>query len=58
MHSDRHVHTPYCLHGSSDAMENYVKVAIEAGLESLTFTEQRPFTDGRSASGQGQFDAP
>ena len=35
MHSDKHVHTPYCLHGSSDAMENYVKVAIEAGLESL-----------------------
>lgn len=42
MLSDRHVHTPYCLHGSSDAMENYVKVAIEAGLESLTFTEHAP----------------
>ena len=37
MLSDRHVHTPYCLHGSSDAMENYVKVAIEAGLESRAF---------------------
>lgn len=42
MHSDRHVHTPYCLHGSSDALENYVKVAIEAGLDSLTFTEHAP----------------
>jgi len=42
MLSDRHVHTPYCLHGSSDALENYVKVAIEAGLESITFTEHAP----------------
>jgi len=42
MLSDRHVHTPFCLHGSSDALENYVKFAIQSGLEEITFTEHAP----------------
>lgn len=42
MFTDRHVHTPFCLHGSSDALENYVKFAIQSGLDGITFTEHAP----------------
>ncbi|WP_208559336.1 histidinol-phosphatase HisJ [Marinilactibacillus kalidii] len=40
--SDSHVHTQYCPHGTKHKMEQYVKVAIEKGLEAITFTEHAP----------------
>lgn len=42
MKIDAHVHTQYCPHGSNDKMEQYVKKAIEIGLEEITFTEHAP----------------
>jgi histidinol-phosphatase (PHP family) len=39
---DKHVHTQFCPHGSDASMEQYVKVAIEKGIEELTFTEHAP----------------
>lgn len=36
---DGHIHSPYCPHGSKDALEDYVKRAIEIGLDEITFTE-------------------
>lgn len=42
MKADRHIHSPFCPHGSKDSMENYVKAAIRSGLDSITFTEHAP----------------
>jgi len=42
MIKDTHVHTPYCPHGSTDLMEQYVKKAIEKGIVEMTFTEHAP----------------
>lgn len=42
MHSDNHIHTHYCPHGSDYNMENYVKSAISKGLKRMTFTEHAP----------------
>ncbi|MFO8068379.1 MAG: histidinol-phosphatase HisJ [Alkalibacterium sp.] len=42
MLSDNHVHTQYCPHGSDFEMEEYIKKAIDNGLESITFTEHAP----------------
>ncbi|PHV69803.1 histidinol phosphatase [Sporanaerobium hydrogeniformans] len=39
---DGHIHSPYCPHGTADAMELYVKKAIELGLREMTFTEHMP----------------
>ncbi|WP_416151854.1 histidinol-phosphatase HisJ [Salipaludibacillus sp. HK11] len=42
MDHDRHLHTPYCPHGSVDAMSEYVENAINLGLASISFTEHAP----------------
>lgn len=39
---DKHVHTQFCPHGSDAPMEEYVKAAINKGIEELTFTEHAP----------------
>lgn len=42
---DGHIHTPYCPHGSQDALALYAEKAIEAGLEEITFTEHAPLPE-------------
>lgn len=39
---DKHIHTPFCPHGSNEPMEQYVKSAIEKGISEITFTEHAP----------------
>lgn len=39
---DAHIHTPYCPHGTSDSLEQYVEVAISRGLTGIIFTEHAP----------------
>lgn len=46
MKSDRHVHTPYCPHGSKDSFNQYIERAIELGFSQLTFTEHAPLPKG------------
>ncbi|WP_369683842.1 histidinol-phosphatase HisJ [Salipaludibacillus sp. LMS25] len=43
---DRHIHTPFCPHGSLDPLEAYIERAIDKGLTSITFTEHAPLPDG------------
>ncbi|WP_047375578.1 histidinol-phosphatase HisJ [Exiguobacterium sp. ZOR0005] len=40
---DGHIHTPFCPHGSRDALEAYVAAARARGLKTITFTEHAPF---------------
>ncbi len=40
---DAHIHTPFCPHGSKDALKEYVEKALERGFDSITFTEHAPF---------------
>lgn len=40
---DGHVHTPFCPHGSSDSLHDYVERALARGVTTLTFTEHAPF---------------
>ena len=42
---DSHIHTQYCPHGSNDNIEDYIKRAIEIGLDEITFTEHLPFPE-------------
>lgn len=42
---DGHIHSPYCPHGSKDALEDYVKRAIEIVLDEITFTEHLPLPE-------------
>lgn len=39
---DAHIHTPFCPHGSKDALKQYVEKALERGFTSITFTEHAP----------------
>ncbi|QKS72067.1 histidinol-phosphatase HisJ [Paenalkalicoccus suaedae] len=39
---DRHVHTPFCPHGSPDTLQQYCERAIELGLKEISFTEHAP----------------
>lgn len=43
---DGHVHTPFCPHGSQDALEAYVEEGIRLGLEEISFTEHFPLPKG------------
>ena len=43
---DGHIHTPFCPHGSTDALEAYVKAARTRGLKTITFTEHAPLPAG------------
>lgn len=42
MKSDRHIHTPFCPHGSTDSFDKYITRGIELGLKEMTFTEHAP----------------
>ncbi|WLD92387.1 histidinol-phosphatase HisJ [Alkalihalobacillus sp. AL-G] len=42
---DGHVHTPYCPHGTKDALHRYVEKAIQLGFKGLTFTEHAPLPE-------------
>lgn len=42
---DGHIHSPYCPHGSKDKLEDYVKRALEIGLDEITFTEHLPLPE-------------
>jgi histidinol-phosphatase (PHP family) len=46
---DKHVHTPYCPHGSTDTIEKYIKHALQLKYKEISFTEHAPlpksFTD-------------
>lgn len=42
---DGHIHSPYCPHGTKDSLQSYVEVALQKGLEEITFTEHMPFPD-------------
>lgn len=46
MRIDGHVHSQFCPHGTDAPMEDYVKKAIDQGLEVITFTEHAPLPDG------------
>ncbi|WP_044641981.1 histidinol-phosphatase HisJ [Risungbinella massiliensis] len=39
---DAHIHTPFCPHGTSDSLEQYVETAISRGLTGIIFTEHAP----------------
>lgn len=43
---DAHIHSPYCPHGTEDALDLYVKKALAAGLTDITFTEHAPLPAG------------
>lgn len=42
MKIDGHIHTPFCPHGSTDSLEQYVEKAIHNGFTQITFTEHAP----------------
>ncbi len=49
MKRDGHIHTPFCPHGTADALESYIEKAITSGFLDISFTEHAPlppsFTD-------------
>lgn len=46
MKRDGHIHTPFCPHGSKDALNDYVETAIRQGFREITFTEHAPLPEG------------
>lgn len=42
MKRDGHIHTPFCPHGTADALERYVEKAIQHQFTDITFTEHAP----------------
>lgn len=46
MKMDGHIHTPYCPHGSSDTLEQYIEKAIQYGFNQISFTEHAPLPKG------------
>ncbi|MDS0526279.1 histidinol-phosphatase HisJ [Clostridium sp. SHJSY1] len=43
---DGHIHSPYCPHGTSDKLKEYVDKALEMRLEEISFTEHMPLPKG------------
>ncbi|MGL4739002.1 MAG: histidinol-phosphatase HisJ [Cellulosilyticaceae bacterium] len=43
---DGHIHTPFCPHGTQDALRAYVERAKEVGIQVMTFTEHMPLPEG------------
>lgn len=39
---DGHVHSPYCPHGTKDSFEEYINIALNKGLDEISFTEHLP----------------
>ncbi|PLS14857.1 histidinol phosphatase [Bacillus sp. M6-12] len=42
MIADKHVHSPFCPHGTKDRFEDYIERAFELGIKEITFTEHAP----------------
>lgn len=42
---DGHIHTPYCPHGTTDKLEDYIVKAIASGFKDITFTEHAPLPE-------------
>lgn len=42
MKRDAHIHSPYCPHGTKDALKDYVEKAIQSGFTDISFTEHAP----------------
>lgn len=45
MKVDRHIHTPFCPHGSQDSLQAYVEKAIQLGFQEISFTEHAPIPE-------------
>ena len=45
MKRDGHIHTPFCPHGSTDSIEEYVEKSIASGFKEITFTEHAPLPE-------------
>nr|WP_019416661.1 histidinol-phosphatase HisJ [Anoxybacillus sp. ST70] len=43
---DGHIHTPFCPHGSDDALHEYIEKAISLGYTDISFTEHAPLPKG------------
>lgn len=43
---DGHIHTPYCPHGTSDKISDYIEKAIHLGFNEISFTEHAPLPKG------------
>ena len=46
MLADGHIHTPFCPHGTKDALEDYINWFIERKVEEITFAEHAPLPEG------------
>lgn len=42
MKRDAHIHSPYCPHGTKDALKAYVEKALASGFTDISFTEHAP----------------
>lgn len=42
MKIDGHIHTPYCPHGTTDTLINYIEKAINQSFTQISFTEHAP----------------
>lgn len=42
---DRHIHTPFCPHGSKDSLQAYAEQAIQLGFQEISFTEHAPLPE-------------
>ena len=42
MKRDAHIHSPYCPHGTKDALSAYVEKALRSGFTDISFTEHAP----------------
>jgi len=54
MKANYHTHSKWCHHGSGE-LEDFIKVAIEAGMEELAFTEHVPHINRFSWMTQDEF---
>lgn len=50
---DGHVHSHYCPHGSNDGFDEYLKNAINKGIEEITFTEHMTMPESIVLEGIG-----
>ncbi|MFJ7736797.1 histidinol-phosphatase HisJ [Lysinibacillus sp. NPDC097287] len=46
MKRDGHIHTPYCPHGSTDTLTQYIEKSIADNFTDITFTEHAPLPQG------------
>lgn len=46
MKADGHIHTPFCPHGTKDALKKYIERAIQLHFDEITFTEHAPLPNG------------